>query len=130
MDDLFKTPEMYYYAQYYLNLISPAGIVPDFGDAHWDANWPHFLVFFEAAAAAYKNPNLKWAAATIARKYIDFKNPTSVGLGYMLLDCVRWGSDAVAPVRRRPLSQEVMEDVQGKKIVFRNGWTPDPPISS
>jgi len=125
MDDLFKTPSVYYYAQYYLNLISPAGMVPDYGDAHWDANWTHFLVFFEAAAAAYKNPNLKWAAATIARKYIDFKNPTSVGLGYMLLDCARWGSDAVAPVLPFALSQEVMDDVQGKKIVFRNGWTPE-----
>ena len=92
MDELFKTPEMYYYGQYYLeSLICPAGMVPDFGDAHWEANWPHFLVFFEAAAASYKNPNLKWAATTIARKFIDFKNPTSVGLGYMLLDCVRWG---------------------------------------
>ena len=125
MDELFKTPEMYYYAQYFLNLICPAGIVPDYGDAHWEANWTHFLVFFEAAANFYKNPNLKWAAATIVRKYIDFKNPTSVGLGYMLLDCVRWGSDAIAPVQPQTLSQEVMEDVQGKKIVFRNGWSPE-----
>ncbi|MGA2585891.1 MAG: hypothetical protein ABSF88_02525 [Candidatus Aminicenantales bacterium] len=124
MDELFQTPEMYYYGQYYLNLICPAGIVPDFGDAHWEANWPHFLVFFEAAAHHYKNPNLKWAATTLVRKYIDFNNPTSVGLGYMLLDCVRWGTDALAPVQPQTPSREVMEDVQGKKIVFRNGWDP------
>jgi len=124
MGELFKTPEMYYYAQYYLNLVCPAGIVPDFGDAHWEANWPHFLVFFEAAAHTYDNPNLKWAAAAIVRKYIDFKNPTSVGLGYMLLDCVRWGSDTLAPVQPQTGSMEVMEDVQGKKIVFRDGWDP------
>jgi hypothetical protein len=124
MSDLFKTPEMYYYAQYYLNLVCPAGIVPDFGDAHWEANWPHFLVFFEAAAEAYKNPNLKWAAATLARKYVDFKNPTNIGLGYMFLDAVRWGSDAVAPVLPQTGSMEVMEDVQGKKFVFRSGWDP------
>jgi hypothetical protein len=125
MDELFKTPEMFYYAQYFLNLMSPAGMIPDFGDAHWDANWTHYLVFFEAAAAAYKNPQLKWAAATIARKYVDFKTPTSIGLGYMLLDCVRWGSDGVAPAVPTILSQEVMDDVQGKKIVFRNGWSPE-----
>ena len=124
MSDLFKTPEMYYYGQYFLNLVCPAGIVPDFGDAHWEANWPHFLVFFEAAAEAYKNPNLKWAAAAIARKFVDFKNPTSVGLGYMFLDCVRWGSDSLAPVQPQTGSMEVMEDVQGKKIVFRDGWDP------
>ena len=125
MGELFQTPEMFYYAQFYLNLMSPAGMIPDYGDAHWEANWPHFLVFFEATASAYKNPNLKWAAAAIARKFVDFKNPTSVGLGFMLLDCVRWGSDSVAPVEPQTRSQEVMEDVQGKKIVFRGGWNPE-----
>jgi len=124
MDGLFKTPEMYYYAQYYLHLISPWGIVPDFGDAHWESQWTHFLVFFEAASAFYKDPCLKWAAAGIARKYIDFKKPESVGLGYMLLDCYRWGSDAVAPAAPQLQSEEVLEDVQGKKIVYRNGWSP------
>jgi len=124
MDELFQTPVVFTYAQYYLNLVCPAGIVPDFGDAHWEANWPHFLVFFEAAARFYNNPNLKWAATTIARKYIDFKTPTNVGLGYMMLDCVRWGSDAVAPAMPQTGSREVMEDVQGKKIVFRDGWAP------
>ena len=59
----------------------------------------------------------------IARKYVDFAKPDSVGLGYMFLDCVRWGSDAVAAAPPA-LSQEVMEDVQGKKIVFRDGWGP------
>ena len=124
MDALFKTPEMYFYAQYYLHLISPWGIVPDFGDAHWESQWTHFLVFFEAAAAIYKDPHMKWAASSIARKYVDFKKPESVGLGYMLLDCCRWGSDTVAPAQPQFLSEEVMEDVQGKKIVYRNGWSP------
>ncbi|HUU36845.1 MAG TPA: hypothetical protein VMW46_01415, partial [Candidatus Desulfaltia sp.] len=122
--DLFKTPEMYYYSQYYLHLLSPAGMVPDFGDAHWEANWTHYLVFFEAAAAAYQNPHLKWAAATIARKFVDFQNSRNIGLAYMLLDCYRWGTDDLRPVPPSSLSAEVMEDVQGKKIVFRNGWDP------
>jgi hypothetical protein len=123
-EDLYKTPEMYYYGQYYLHLLSPAGMVPDFGDAHWEANWANYLVFFEAAAAAYRDPQLKWAAATIARKFIDFGNPRNIGLAYMLLDCFRWGTDDLAAAPPTSLSEEVMEDVQGKKIVFRNGWSP------
>jgi hypothetical protein len=122
---LFLTPEMYYYAQYFLNLMAPSGMIPDFGDAHWEAQWPHYLVFFEAAAAQYKNPALRWAAATIARKFVDFAKPTNVGLGFMFLDIARWGSDAVSPAPPAELSQEVMEDVQGKKIVFRTGWEPE-----
>jgi hypothetical protein len=121
---LFRTPEMYYYAQYFLNLMDPAGMIPDFGDAHWEAQWTHYLVFFEAAAGQYKNPALRWAAATISRKFVDFRNPTNVGLGFMFLDIFRWGSDAVVPAPPTDLSQEVMEDVQGKKVVFRSGWEP------
>lgn len=122
--DLWKTPEWYYYARYYLHLMSPDGMVPDFGDANWESNWAHYLVFFEAAAAAYKDPGLKWAAATIARRFVDFQNPSNIGLAVMLLDAYRWGTDAVPPQPPAELSEEVMEDVQGKKIVFRGGWGP------
>jgi len=122
MEELFKTPEMYYYAHYFLNLICPAGMVPDFGDADWLSNWHRYLAFFEAAASQYKDPHLKWAATAIARKFIDFNNPTNVGLGSYFLDCYLWGSDSIPAFQPKSLSQEVMEDVQGKKIVFRNGW--------
>jgi hypothetical protein len=122
MDELLMTPEMYYYACYFLNLLCPAGMIPDFGDANWMANWSRFLVFFETAARQYRDPHLKWAAATIAKKFIDFTQPTNVGLGYILLDCYRWGDDEIDPIPPSGGSQEVMEDVQGKKIVFRNGW--------
>jgi len=121
---MFATPEMYYYSRYYVNLMCPAGIVPDLGDAHWTSNWNHFLVFFEAAAAALGDPGCKWAAETIAAKFVDFTKPTSAGLGAMLLDAFRWGSDAVKAAPPTDSSMEVMEDVQGKKIVFRNGWSP------
>ncbi|OGD20447.1 MAG: hypothetical protein A2W03_01895 [Candidatus Aminicenantes bacterium RBG_16_63_16] len=122
--DLWKTPEWYYYAQYYLHLMSPDGMVPDFGDAHWESNWAHYLVFFEAAAAAYHDPALKWGAMTIGRKFIDFAVPSNIGLAVMLLDCYRWGTDAVRPAPPANLTEEVLEDVQGKKIIFRNGWGP------
>jgi hypothetical protein len=123
--DLFRTPVMYYYARYFLQLMGPRGMIPDFGDATWNANWPLFLVYFETAAAEYRDAGLKWAAATIARRFVDFDHPTSVGLGYILLDAARWGTDSVRPEPPANLSAEVLEDVQGKKIVFRNGWTPE-----
>jgi hypothetical protein len=123
--ELFHTPEVYYYAQYFLNLMSPAGTVADFGDANWPQNWQHFMVFFEAAASRLDDPELKWAAQRIAAKFVDLKNPTSAGLGCFLLDAYRWGRDDIAPRAPSALSAEVMEDVQGKKVVFRNGWTPE-----
>ncbi|MGE5357481.1 MAG: hypothetical protein ACM3NQ_00575 [Bacteroidales bacterium] len=125
MPELFKTPEFYYYTQYFLNLMSPAAVVPDFGDAQWTSNWQHFLVFFEAAAAQLNDPTMKWAARTIAEKYLDFDHPTSSWMGCFLLDAYRWGRDDIQPQAPTTLSAEVMEDVQGKKIVFRNGWKAD-----
>jgi hypothetical protein len=125
MPELFRTPEMSYYAQYYSRLMCPAGVIPDFGDAHWTSNWPHFLVFFEAAAARLRDPAAKWAAATIAAKFVDLANPANVGLGFMLLDAYRFGSDDVRPSPPPALSGEVLEDIVGKKIVFRDGWAPD-----
>jgi len=125
VDDLFQTPEMYYYARYFLHLMCPAGMIPDFGDANWQSGWNRFLVFFEAAARAYNNPHLKWAASTIAAKFIDFEKEQNVGLAYLLLDCYRYGTDELNAEPPTELSEEVMEDVQGKKIVFRNGWKPN-----
>lgn len=125
LDELLDTPEMYYYAHYFLRLMCPAGMIPDFGDANWMANWPRFLVFFEAAAKHYQDPRMKWAASIIGRKFIDFRDPTNIGLAYNFLDCYLWGSDEVPVQAPRSLTEEVMEDVQGKKIVFRDGWDPD-----
>lgn len=125
MNELFQTPEMYYYAQYFLHLMSPDDMIPDFGDAHWRSNWDRFLVFFEAAAKAYNDPELKWAATVIARKFVDFENIQNTGLAYLLLDAYCWGTDELIPRCPDELSEEVVEDVQGKKIVFRNGWEPE-----
>jgi hypothetical protein len=125
LDELFYTPEMYYNAQYFLHVMCPDGMIPDFGDAHWRSNWSRYLVFFETAAKAYQDPHIKWAASTIAQKFIDFENIKNTGLAYMLLDCYRFGTDDLPAEPPTELSEEVMEDVQGKKIVFRNGWKPE-----
>lgn len=122
MDELFRLPEMYYYAHYFLNLMSPIGMIPDYGDAMRQVNWNRWMIFFEAAAKAYNDPQMKWAATVIENQYLDLSNPRSVGLGYMLLDCVRYGTESIKPVKPTSGSAEVMEDIVGKKIVYRDGW--------
>jgi len=120
--ELFTTPEMYYYSHYFLNLMAPYGMVAPFGDSRMNDNWDRWLVYFETAANIYSNPELKWAASVIANKYINFSNKAATSLAYELLDCYRWGNDKIMPVMPKNLSQEVMEDAQGKKIVMRDGW--------
>lgn len=124
MKELFATPEMYYYSCYFLNLMAPYGMVSAFGDSRINDNWDRWLVYFETAASYYSNPQLKWAASVIANKFLNFNNKSATSLAYELLDCYRWGNDGIIPEKPENLSQEVMEDVQGKKIVMRNGWEP------
>jgi len=101
------------------DLICPAGIVPDFGDAHWEANWPPFLVFFEAAAKAYADPAFKSGTARYRPQVRRLQGPDEYRPGLHVPRLRRWGTDAVEPDPPTG-SREVMEDVQGKKIVFRN----------
>jgi hypothetical protein len=122
ISDLFHTPEMYYYGQYFLHLMCPDGMIPDYGDSNWHSNWNRYLVFFEAAAKEYNDPELKWAASVIANKFLNFNQVQNTGLAFLLLDCYRYGTDKIEPKVPKELSEEVMEDVQGKKIVFRTGW--------
>ena len=124
--ELFDSPLTKYYQQYFLKLIGPHGIVPEFGDARWTSALEglRFVAIFEKGAAVYKDPELKWAAKSTfdaARK-----NNASLGVGeaYYLSDAYRWADESVQPKQPKSLSQEVLEDVVGKKIVFRNGWEP------
>ncbi|MCD6333001.1 MAG: hypothetical protein J7L89_06985 [Bacteroidales bacterium] len=122
--ELFQTPEIYYYTHYFLHLMSPLEMIPDFGDAHHLQNWNRWLVVFEAAAKAYHDPEMKWAATVISNHFVDFNKKPGIGLAYQLLDCYRFGTDELKPHPPKQLSEEVMEDVVGKKIVFRDGWDP------
>ncbi len=56
-----------YYLEYFTHLISPAGLVPDFGDAFWVSSLEalRFVAVFERGAAVFHDPTFRWAAATL-----------------------------------------------------------------
>ncbi|MBI3578081.1 MAG: hypothetical protein HY089_01555 [Ignavibacteriales bacterium] len=124
--ELFDSPITKYYLQYFTKLIGPHGGIPEFGDARWSSGWDgmRFVAIFEKGAAMFKDPEMKWAAKTlyeIARKY---SSSSGIAEAYHLSDAYRWADEAIKPKQPTSLSQEVLEDVVGKKIVFRNGWDP------
>jgi hypothetical protein len=124
-ESLYRAPVMHYYFEYMLSLMSPAGIIPDFGDADWQGGWERFIPFFEKGAAAYKDPRYRWAAASLFRRFLDpMPEKTSVFIGAVLSDAYRWADFSVQAQAPTSGSQEVLEDVVGKKVVFRNGWKP------
>ncbi|NNE34100.1 MAG: hypothetical protein HKN13_02620, partial [Rhodothermales bacterium] len=125
-ESLYRTPIMQYYFEYFLKLISPAGIVPDFGDANWGAAWNRMIPFFEKAAAVNRDPRFRWAAASYFRKYLD-PMPERKGIftALCLSDAFLWADFDLEAQAPTSMSEEVMEDIVGKKVVFRDGWKPE-----
>lgn len=125
-ESLYRTPIMNYYFEYFLQLMSPAGIIPDFGDANWGHSWNRYLPFFEKGAAVYNDPRLRWAAAQYFRKYLDpIPERKSVFTALCLSDAYLWADFDLGAERPTGGSREVLEDMIGKKVIFRNGWQPN-----
>jgi len=120
---LYDTIQMRYYYQYFLNLISPAGLVPDFGDSYWRSGWDRFTAFFLKGAKMYKNPHYKWAALRMFNKVYDLDEGNSPWIAYLLLDCYDYiDEDMKAQQPENVTSRQVLDDFVGKKVVFRNGF--------
>ncbi|MGA9364213.1 MAG: hypothetical protein WBW16_07580 [Bacteroidota bacterium] len=138
--EIFDSPIVKYYMEYYLKLLAPHGNVVDFGDANWNSGWDRFVAVYEKAAAVYRNPYYKYVAREMVRcamKRLAKEHGESplqsadnrynmlwagTGFGSTLTDTYRWADDSILPQKPTSLSQEVLEDVVGKKVVFRNGW--------
>jgi hypothetical protein len=122
--EVYETPIIKYYLEYFVKLIAPSGTVPEFGDARWNSGWEslRFVPVFEKGAAVYKNSEMKWAAQMILENAKKESELVGVSAAYSLTDAYRWADESITPQRPASLSQEVLEDVVGKKIIFRNGW--------
>ena len=119
-------PTFSYYFEYFLRLLAPTGMVPDYGDARWTENWAEYVACFERGAREYRRGDLRWAAGRLIRE----GGPGSDGaidarMGVALLDAYRWADETIQPQMPSAGSQEAVDDLVGKKIVFRSGWESD-----
>lgn len=124
--EFFNSPITRYYLEYYLRLIAPMGTIPEFGDSRWNSGWEslRFVSVFEKGAAVTGDPKLKWAAKTIFEtRPRSASGVLGVGEAYSLTEAYQWCDESITPQQPDSPSQEVLEDVVGKKVVFRNGWT-------
>ena len=122
--DALRSVMIRYYLEYFTKMIAPDGNLPDYGDTHWSgaAAGLRFTAIFEKGAALMKDPAMKWAAHSMLQ-IVKRQSPVlGVGDAYHLSDAFRWADESVTAVRPESPSQEVLDDVIGKKIVFRSGW--------
>jgi hypothetical protein len=122
--DVNTSAMMRYYMEYFVRLIAPSGLVPDFGDAYWLSSLEglRFVAIFERGAASFRNPEMKWAAAEIYRTRKRQGDTLSIGDAYYLCDAHRWADETIQAKRPGTGSEEVLDDLVGKKVVFRSGW--------
>ena len=123
-EEVYRFPILPYYAEYFKHLLTPARTIADVGDANWNPSWSRYTAAFEQLASRYDDGELKWVAEELFRANVEGDRPASVTAAASIAHAYRWADDAVEARRPVALSQEVLEDVVGKKVVFRDGWDP------
>ncbi len=132
-DDALLSVQVRYYLDYFTQLLTPHGNLADFGDADWNQGWERFVPVFEKAASIYRNPQYKYVAQQLTDRALERMAKAQnlsesanvdigVGVGSAFTDACRWADDSIKPEAPSNLSGEALEDMIGKKIVFRNGW--------
>lgn len=126
--DITNDPDFYrsaiprYYFDYFAHLITPGGLIADFGDARWPSDWYRWIPIFEKGAAVYKEPIYKWAVAQYWQYIQDNKlDPRGAYTALAFLDAYRWADESIQPEPPKSESRLVMEEIVGKKVLFRNG---------
>src|SRR5262245_4757462 len=131
--DVLQSVQVRFYLDYFVQLLTPHGNIADFGDAHWNQGWERFVPVFEKAATVFRNPQYKYVAHELTQRALErmakaqnLPNNTKgyivAGIGSPFTDACRWADDSIKPQAPASTSQDVLEDLVGKKIVFRNGW--------
>ena len=124
-EQVYESPILRYYAEYFKQLFTPAHTIPDLGDATWNPQPAAYIAAFEQLAARYQDAELKWVAEAMFEKFIREQPEEGVWAAASFARAFRWTDDTLAPRLPDSGSQEVLEDVVGKKVVFRNGWEPE-----
>ena len=115
-----------YTMQFYTRQLAPYGMIPDYGDAYLNGNWHRFIAVFEKAATMYHDPEIKYVANRIHQQWWEMDAARkSMWLAVIAMDCYRWANDEIIPKEPPGKSELILDDVIGKKIVFRTGYQPN-----
>lgn len=105
-------------------LMSPIGVLPDFGDSHWLMHSPwEWLACLEWGAATCGDATMKWAAGRIWEERQMHEAP-NIYAANVLTFAWRWCDDAM-PAAAPVGVADALDDLVVKKIVTRTGWDGD-----
>ena len=123
-DFYYSRPQTRYYFDYIVHLLTPEGQIPGFGDAWFHSDWQIWVACLEMGATKYKSGEMKAAA----EKMFDFgmkkvNKAYSPGIGNYMAYAYKWADDGVEPADINFTSEEVLDELVGKKITFRDSST-------
>ncbi len=103
-----------------LQMLSPLGILPDFGDSHWlmHSHW-EWIALFEWGAGVYQDPEMKWGAEKIWR--FQQRETANLYAASALLLAWEWCDNRIATAIPQDIP-DALDDQVMKKLVFRTGW--------
>jgi len=101
-------------------LMSPLGVLPDFGDSHWLMHSPwEWLAVMEWGAKTYGDSSMKWAVERIWEAQ-GSETPNLYAATVLTL-AYRWMDDSIPAAPPSP-TPDALDDLVIKKLVFRTGW--------
>jgi len=104
-----------------VQLLSPLGILPNYGDSHWLMHSPwEWLALLEWGAHTYRDPAMKWAAGRIWEERSKAEGP-NIYAALVLTVAHRWCDDSIQPAQPHDVP-DALDDLVLKKLVFRTGW--------
>jgi hypothetical protein len=136
--EVFNSPLMKFYFDYFVSLITPNRTIPEFGDGIWKVALDEYYLMLERGAKEYQSGEMKWAANEIFANMsgsmensvykIDgkslFEQP-HIGFANLLVAREPYVDPNVEPVVPHYGSGDALDEIISKKIVFRSDWSKD-----
>ena len=120
--DFFDHPVTRYYFEYFKQLLAPSGALADFGDSDWQSSSALYMACFARAAREYRDPEMMFAAERIFETIR--KGSSGIPASEATVSAYLWLDDRIPSQMPSSGSGDVLDELAGKKIVFRNGWDP------
>ena len=119
LDELMGFITTRYYFEFYSRLLAPNDMLPDFGDGEWTSFWEFYFADLMRAGSYYRNGRYLDAARRLYNAHAT--RPLSGYQLYCVAASLNW-LDTSIPITPLKLTQseEAIEDLVSKKIVFRN----------
>jgi hypothetical protein len=118
-----ENPIILYYCKYLQASQLNSGVLADYGDGRWGSDWILAVSCLEKGAAMFHSGELKYAAEKCFRHMITLDKGVTFSTWKMLpqlIDAYFWCDDSIQPIEPVYKSQNVLEDLVGKKVVFRS----------